>query len=354
MTSPALPLAVLFGGPSEEHEISLRSARTVVEALNPARYEVRLVGIARDGGWLGPEASWRLLHGEDPGETGGPPALPEDTACVFPVLHGPFGEDGRVQGWLELLGVPCVGSSSVGSQLSIDKVLTKLVLRGNGLPVINWSEVDARAWDKGRIGALQEAARHGFPVFVKPNRLGSSVGISRVESVQELEEAIEAALCHDELVVIEPEIPGREIEVAVLDGETLRVSEPGEIVLEGWYDYAAKYENDSAELKAPAEGLHPATVARLKQLSERAFRLLRMQGMARVDFRILDKQVGYESAGRVYINEVNAIPGFTSISMYPRLFDLAGIGLPHLLDELVQSALRANAPTSVEPAIARV
>lgn len=354
MTSPALPLAVLFGGPSEEHEISLRSARTVVEALNPARYEVRLVGITRDGGWLGPEASRRMLHGEDPGEVGGPPSLPADTACVFPVLHGPFGEDGRVQGWLELLGVPCVGSGSIGSQLSIDKVLTKLVLRGNDLPVINWSEVDARRWSEDRAAALADAARHGFPCFVKPNRLGSSVGISRVDSADALEGAIEEALSHDSLVVIEPEIPGRELEVAVLEGEKMQVSEPGEIVLDGWYDYAAKYENDSAELKAPAEDLHPATVSRLKQLAEESFRLLRMQGMARVDFRILDKQVGYESAGRIYINEVNSIPGFTSISMYPRLFELAGIGLPHLLDELVQSALRAGAPAAIAPAKARV
>lgn len=348
MTTPALPLAVLFGGPSEEHDISLRSARTVVEHLNPARYDVRLVGITREGGWLGPEASRRLLHGEDPGEAGGEPFLPEGTACAFPVLHGPYGEDGRVQGWLELQGVPCVGSDSVGAQLSIDKILTKLVLRGNGLPVINWSEVHARDWANDRDAALQAAARHGFPCFVKPNRLGSSIGISRVESAEELPAAIEAALAHDELAVVEPEIPGREIEVAVLDGETLRVSEPGEIVLDGWYDYASKYETDEAQLKAPAEDLHPATVARLKELSADAFRLLRMQGMARVDFRILDKQIGYESAGRIYINEVNSIPGFTSISMYPRLFDLAGIGLPHLLDELIQCAVRAG-QTANEP-----
>ncbi|MAW62257.1 MAG: D-alanine--D-alanine ligase A [Planctomycetes bacterium] len=354
MTSPALPLAVLFGGPSEEHEISLRSARTVVEHLNPARYEVHLVGITREGGWLGPEASRRLLYGEDPGEAGGPPALPAGTACVFPVLHGPFGEDGRVQGWLELLGVPCVGSGSVGSQLAIDKVLTKLVLRGNGLPIIPWSEVDRRRWSEDRSAALTEAARHGFPCFVKPNRLGSSVGISRVEHADELAAAIEAALEHDALVVIEPEIPGREIEVAVLEGETLQVSEPGEIALDGWYDYAAKYETDAAELKVPADELHPATVARLKSLSAEAFRLLRMSGMARVDFRILDKQVGYESAGRIYINEVNSIPGFTSISMYPKLFDLAGIGLPHLLDELVQAALRQAAAPQPRAAKAQV
>jgi D-alanine-D-alanine ligase len=157
-----------------------------------------------------------------------------------------------------------------------------------------------------------------------------------------LSAAIEEALRHDELAVIEPEIPGREIEVAVLEGERLQLSEPGEIVLDGWYDYAAKYENQDAELKAPAEDLHPATIRRLKALAEECFRLLRMNGMARVDFRILSKQMGYESAGRIYINEVNAIPGFTSISMYPRLFELAGIGLPHLLDELIQDALRRN------------
>lgn len=354
MTSPALPLAVLFGGPSEEHEISLRSARTVVEHLNPARYEVRLLGITRDGGWLGEEASRRLLYGEDPGEKGSRPFLPEGTACVFPVLHGPFGEDGRVQGWLELLGVPCVGSGSVGSQLAMDKVLTKLVLRGNDLPVINWCEVHERDFIKNPSEALADAGRYGFPCFVKPNRLGSSVGISRVASADELEAAIKEALKHDEIAVVEPEIPGREIEVAVLEGETLQISDPGEIVIDGWYDYAAKYENQDAELKAPAEDLHPATVARLKLLAEECFQLLRMRGMARVDFRILAKQMGYESAGRIYINEVNAIPGFTSISMYPRLFELAGIGLPHLLDELVQSAMRGakSAPAAESTPVA--
>lgn len=342
MTSPALPLAVVFGGPSEEHEISLRSARTVVEHLNPARYQVHLLGITREGGWLGEEASRRLLYDEDPGEVGGQPFLPKGTACVFPVLHGPYGEDGRIQGWLELLGTPCVGSGSLGAQLSMDKILTKLILRGNELPIIPWSEVHARDFAKDPEVALAEASRHGFPCFVKPNRLGSSVGISRVERAEDLSAAIVEALRHDELAVIEPEIPGREIEVAVLEGETLHLSEPGEIVLDGWYDYAAKYENQDAELKAPAEDLHPATIKKLKALSEECFRLLRMSGMARVDFRILSKQMGYESAGRIYINEVNAIPGFTSISMYPRLFELAGIGLPHLLDELIQSALRGS------------
>lgn len=346
MTSPALPLAVVFGGPSEEHAISLRSARTVVEHLNPARYQVHLLGITQDGGWLGEDASRRLLYGEDPGEVGGPPCLPEGTACVFPVLHGPFGEDGRVQGWLELLGIPCVGSGSLGAQLAMDKILTKLVLRGNGLPIIPWSEVHTRDYANDPAQALAEAARHGFPCFVKPNRLGSSVGISRVERAEDLPAAIEEALRHDELAVIEPEIQGREIEVAVLEGEEMQVSEPGEIVLDGWYDYAAKYENQTAELKAPAENLHPATIKRLKALSEECFRLLRMNGMARVDFRISSQQVGYESAGRIFINEVNAIPGFTSISMYPRLFELAGIGLPHLLDELIQGALRRHAPAA--------
>ena len=342
MTSPALPLAVLFGGPSEEHEISLRSARTVVEHLNPSRYQVHLLGITKDGGWLGEAASRRLLNGEDPGEAGGQPFLPQGTACVFPVLHGPYGEDGRVQGWLELLGVPCVGSGSLGAQLAMDKILTKLILRGNRLPIIPWSEVHARDFATDPTMALAEASRHGFPCFVKPNRLGSSVGISRVEQAEDLSAAIQEALRHDELAVIEPEIPGREIEVAVLEGETMQLSEPGEIVLDGWYDYAAKYENQNAELMAPAEDLHPATIKKLKELAEQCFRLLRMNGMARVDFRILSKQMGYESAGRIYINEVNAIPGFTSISMYPRLFELAGMGLPHLLDELIQSALRRD------------
>lgn len=343
MPDPVLTLAVVFGGPSAEHEISLRSARTVLEALNPARYDVRLVGITRDGGWLSEAASLRLLHGEDPGELGTQPRLPDGTDCVFPVLHGPYGEDGRVQAWLELCGIPCVGADSLGSQLAMDKVVTKLILRGNGVPVVNWTDLDARRWRNDREGTLAACERHGYPLFVKPSRQGSSIGMSRVEDREALQAAIELALQHDEVVLVEPEIPGREFEIAVLEGSELVISDPGEIALDGWYDFEAKYLNESAQLIAPIEDLHPAVKAQLKDLAEKCFRLLRLRGMARVDFRMLDKQVGYESAGRLYVNEVNSIPGFTSISMYPRLLELAGYGLPHLVDELVQAALRTTA-----------
>lgn len=345
----ALPLAVLFGGPSEEHDISLRSPRTVLQHLDPARYDVRLVGITRDGGWLDAEDSQRLLDGDAPRSAGGAPFLPTGTRCVFPVLHGPYGEDGRVQAWLELLGVPCVGAGSTAAQIAMDKVLTKQLLRGNRILVPSWSEVSARDFAHDRAGSLARAARHGFPCFVKPNRLGSSVGISRVTSADALPAALEEALRHDELALVEPEIAGREFEVAVLDGEPLLVSEPGEIVTEEWYDYASKYQNDSARLVAPVEDLHPATVRRMRELAEQCFRLLRMRGLARVDFLILGKQTGYESAGRIYVNEINSMPGFTSISMFPRLLELAGLPLNEQLDRLVQLALHGVQP---EPAAA--
>jgi len=345
----ALPLAVVFGGPSEEHEISIRSARTVIENLNPARYAVRLVGITRQGGWLDQADSERLLRDEEPLSKGGLPQLPADTACVFPVLHGPYGEDGRIQAWFEMLGVPFVGAGSTGSQLAMDKLLTKLVLRGHNVSVPNWTEIRRGCLERDHAAVIEHASRHGFPCFVKPNRQGSSVGISKVESADQLEAAIRLALEHDDIALVEQEISGREFEVAVLEGSAFVVSEPGEIVTQDWYDYQAKYENDSAELVAPIENLHPANVRRMQQLAEQCFHLLRMSGMARVDFRMLEHQVGYESAGRLYVNEVNSIPGFTSISMYPRLLELAGIGLPHLLEELIQRALSNSAVQAAPP-----
>lgn len=332
----ALPLAVLFGGRSEEHEISLQSAKTVIDNLDPRKYQVLLVGITRQGGWLGPEASARLLEGKDPGEKGGAPYLPAGTECVFPMLHGPYGEDGLIQGWLELLEVPFVGSDAIGSQLAIDKILSKLVLRYHGIQVPSWSEVTRDEYSADPADAINRALERGVPSFVKPNRLGSSVGISRVADETEMAAALELALKHDERVLIEPEIDGREFEVAVLDGEPLIISEPGEIVSESWYDYKSKYQDHSVKLVAPVEDLHKSARIKMMNVAGEAFRLLRLRGLARVDFRVKSH------CGRVYLNEVNSIPGFTSISMFPRLIELAGVPLPAQLDRLVKVAMQAH------------
>lgn len=339
-SSRPLVLAVLFGGRSEEHEISLRSARTVVRHLDPQRYRVRLVGITREGRWLSPAGSAELLDGRVPSELGGLPFLPSEVDCVFPVLHGPCGEDGTLQGWLELLSLPFVGSDCAGAALSMDKSLTKHVLRSHGVPVIPWTDLSRSDWERNSDDWTARLIRErGLPCFVKPARLGSSVGISRAATEAELRASLDEAFRHGEYALVETAASApRELEVAVLDGETPVVSLPGEIRVSadgsGWYDYANKYENDSARLLVPAEGLAPRFAEHLREIAWIAFRALRMSGLARVDF-LLDGKTG-----RFYLNEVNAIPGFTSISMYPRLMEQNGIGMPELLDRLVLCAMR--------------
>ncbi len=326
-------LAVLFGGPSEEHDVSLRSARAVLKNLDPSRYLIELVGITREGGWLRPASSRRLLDGEEVPEPGGPPFLPEGVDCVLPVLHGPGGEDGRIQGWCEMLGVPFVGSDSTSSQVALDKVWTKTILRYHQIQVPSWSEVRRAAFAAEPSATVRRVAQErGFPCFVKPNRLGSSIGISRVENPDQLTHALEEALRHDTIALVEPEVPGREFEVAVLDGDPPFVSEPGEVVMDGWYDYEAKYVSDRAEIVVPAQDLHAATHNRLREIALRVFEVLRMRGMARIDFLVM------KSSGRVYVNEVNNIPGFTDISMYPQLIALGGVAFSEMLDRLVEQA----------------
>lgn len=305
--------------------------------LDRARYDVRLVGVTRDGGWLGPAGSALLLAGQDPGERGGPPRLPADTECVFPVMHGPCGEDGTLQGWLELLGLPCVGSDTAGAALAMDKSLTKHVLRSAGIPVLPWTDVTAEEWQQRPEEILDSAARaRGFPCFIKPARLGSSVGITRATDVAELRAGLDEALRHGAFALIEPAVSDRrELEIAVLDGEPAAVSLPGEIRLkEGWYDYENKYQNDAAELLVPAPDLPAAMADHLRDLALRAFRALRLNGLARVDF-LMDAK-----SSRFYLNEVNAIPGFTSISMYPRLLEHAGLSFAEICDRLVADAMR--------------
>lgn len=348
--SRPLELAVLFGGRSEEHEISLRSARAVLASLDPARHRARLVGITREGRWLSQAGSAELLEGRVPNEVGGPPALPPETACVFPVLHGPCGEDGTLQGWLELLGVPYVGSDCAGAAMAMDKSFSKHVLRSHGVPVMPWTDVSRVEWERDCDGWAAKLIRErGLPCFVKPARLGSSVGITRARTEEELRGGLDEAFRHGEYALVENAASSpRELEVAVLDGDLPVVSLPGEIRVpeegSGWYDYANKYENDLAELLVPAAGLAPRLAEHLREISLTAFRALRMHGLARVDF-LLDG-----GSGRFYLNEVNAIPGFTSISMYPRLMELNGVPMRELCDRLIAGALaRAGGRVAAPP-----
>jgi D-alanine-D-alanine ligase len=326
-----LRVAVLMGGRSSEHEISVASARSVLESLDPDRYEVRSIEIARDGRWeLTSQAEQaRLGKGNSeklPVPLNGRPAPLGDVDVVFPVLHGPFGEDGTVQGFLELAGVAYVGAGVTASALCMDKDLFKAVMRDKGIPVVESVTVLERHRD-------QAENPFGFPVVVKPARLGSSVGISIPKTPEEFSRALDLAFEHDEKVLVEEYCAGVEVECSVLGNEEPIASIPGEIVplVSEWYDYKAKYEEGGMDLVVPPR-LDQATIARVQELAVAAFVASDCEGMARVDFFVSEN-------GQVLVNELNTIPGFTSTSVYAKLFEASGISYRELLDRLVELAL---------------
>ncbi len=324
-----------MGGRSSEHEISLASARSVVEALDPNRYEVREVGIGRDGRWELARARQGELAPGEPGDPQGSLPVPANGAppepfagvdVVFPILHGPFGEDGTVQGLLELAGVAYVGAGVTASALCMDKDLFKAVMRDKGIPVA--SSIAVRRWDRARV-----ENPFGYPVVVKPARLGSSIGISIARSRHELERGVELAFAHDEKILLEEYVAGVEVECSVLGNEEPIASLPGEIVplASDWYDYAAKYDEGGMELVVPARVSAEAS-ARVQELAVAAFVAADCEGMARVDFFVRED-------GEVLVNELNTIPGFTATSVYAKLFEASGIPYAELLDRLVDLAL---------------
>jgi D-alanine-D-alanine ligase len=324
---------VIAGGRSSEHEISVASAESVVEALDGAGYETVVVEIERNGRWA-LEASNRLsLDRGGPGETlpvpasdGAVPATLASVDVVFPILHGPFGEDGTVQGLLELADVPYVGPGHAASAVCMDKDLFKAVMRAKDIPVV--PSVTLRRWDR----AVAESP-FGFPVVVKPARLGSSVGISIAGNADEFRQALELAFAHDEKILIEEHVAGVEVECSVLGNEQPIASIPGEIVplVSDWYDYSAKYDEGGMDLVVPPR-IDEASIARVQELSVASFIASECEGMARVDFFVRDD-------GEVLVNELNTIPGFTSTSVYAKLFEASGIPYAELLDRLVQLAL---------------
>jgi D-alanine-D-alanine ligase len=333
--SPPLRIAVLMGGASSEHEVSLASAAAVIDALDPARYEVVPVEISREGVWSAagrPVAIARGAAGESllVGLDGG---SPRGLDVVFPVLHGPNGEDGTVQGLLECAGVPYVGAGVAASAVAMDKDLFKCLLRQVGIPTADWITVDAarRREDTQGLGA-QVAAELGYPCFVKPARLGSSVGISRVAGPGELPAALDLALRHDSKVLVERAISGREIEVGVLGEEDPVPSPVGEIgYASQWYDYATKYEPGRMRLTVPAD-IPEAAARRAQDLALAAFAAVECAGLARIDFFLADD-------GSVLLSELNTMPGFTPTSVYAALMAAGGIAYPDLLDRLVALAL---------------
>jgi D-alanine-D-alanine ligase len=353
-------IGVMFGGRSGEHPISIRSSRYVVDSLDRSRFELVLVGIDRTGGWhLCSEAAYRGLGHEvtDEGTTPVVPvprggrcglmnprdpsqALPE-LDVVFPILHGPYGEDGSIQGLFDMLDVAYVGVGVLGAAVCMDKDVCKRLLRDAGIPVVPFEVVSARRWTEDRA-AVRDAARNlGEPLFVKPASLGSSLGVARTAGAAELDAAIDRALSMDGKILIEQAIDGREIECAVLGNDAPQASVPGEIVPgEAFYSFDDKYAADSqARLLIPAP-LSEALADTVRDLAVQAFRTLECSGMARVDF-FLER-----GTDRLYINELNTIPGFTSISMYPKLWEASGLPGRELVTRLIELALERRATRS--------
>ena len=324
---------MVAGGRSSEHEISLASARSVLGALDPERYETVTIAIARDGRWaLGPGPSRQALvsdTGTGPAETLPVPATSQEVTqtlgsvdVVLPILHGPFGEDGTVQGLLELAGVPYVGAGVAASAVCMDKDLCKAVLRDRGIPVTR--NVTLREGD-------EIANPFPFPVFVKPARLGSSVGISKAHDEAELRAAVELARRHDDKVLIEEFVAGTEVECGVLGNRRPTASVVGEIVPHAeWYDYGAKYDEGGSDIVVPAR-IPDEEARRVQALAVDSFIATECEGMARVDFFI-------RADGEVVVNEINTIPGFTETSVYARLFEASGIPYPDLLQRLIDLA----------------
>ncbi len=369
-------VGVLFGGESPEHEVSLRSAKNVIEAIDRERYDIVLIGIDRRGRWhLADESSFlrhasdprriRLPHApvrlaltpgrrprivpvvpqsregsgesEDSGEERRTPAEVPELDVIFPVLHGPFGEDGTVQGLLRLAHLPFVGPGILGSAVCMDKDVAKRLLRDAGIPVAPFitvlSRAEAPSWDEA-VAALD------VPIFVKPANMGSSVGVSKAGTDAEYQRALDEAFSFDTKVLLERTIRGREIEISVLGNETPEASIPGEIApTHAFYSYEAKYlDHDGADLLIPAD-LDAETTARAREIAVRAFRALCCEGMARVDLFLATEPCGPLPSGSLVINEINTLPGFTRISMYPKLWDASGVSYPELIDRLIRLAI---------------
>ncbi len=369
-----LRVAVIFGGRSAEHEIAILSARFIVASLDRDRFEPLLVGIDKSGRWLMQEEALLLSASHDPrlvrlnesmpgasliphpasstpgsssgmatllvGAEGDAERRPLEVDVVFPVLHGPLGEDGSVQGLLALAGVPHVGAGVLGSAVGMDKDVMKRLLAVAGLPLVKHVTLRRARWDRARGVALEEASRLGFPSFVKPANLGSSVGVSRARDLAALERGIDEAFEFDEKIIVEAGVEGvRELECAVLGNDEPRASSVGEIVVtheDGFYSYAAKYVDEHGVSTAIPAKIDAAEERRVQTLAIETFRALECEGLARVDFfRSID--------GALYVNEINTLPGFTAISMYPKLWEASGVSAKELVTELIELALERGA-----------
>jgi len=358
-------VAVLFGGESEEHDVSLRSAQTVINALDGDLFETVQIGISRDGQWMtqgdpmarltsnspffklapGSEAlSAEIVMADEQPQTWLPADIAGSIDVVFPVLHGPKGEDGTVQGFLELAGIPYVGSGVLGSAVAMDKAMTKTILAGYDIRQVPWLLVARRDWQNDPAGVATKIAEElGYPCFTKPANMGSSVGVSKVGDPSSLAPAMDTASRLDRRIVVERGIDARELEISVLGNDDPIASCLGEVIpANDFYDYEAKYIDDRSELVIPAEV--PAHVeSEAQRMAIEAFKALDLAGLARVDF-LLDR-----NSGELYLNEVNTLPGFTSISMYPMLWDASGLGNSELVQRLIELAIERHAVRDAKP-----
>jgi D-alanine-D-alanine ligase len=347
-----LRVGVLFGGRSGEHEVSLASAASVIRGLDPDKYEAVPIGITKDGHWLIGEGAVKMLPDvlkggrrvmltADPTEAAIVPldrgAGAQRLDVVFPVLHGTYGEDGTIQGMLDLAGLPYVGAGVLGSAVGMDKDVSKKLFQSAGIPVVPWVAVRRAEWEKDPSDVRAKIEEEfPYPVFVKPATLGSSVGMTKVHSAEELGPALDLACEFGMKILVEKAVTAREIEVSVLGNHEPKASVPGEIIPHReFYDYTAKYLEDGTQLVIPAE-LKPAQVQKIQTLAVEAFRALELTGMARVDF-FLEKK-----GTKLFLNEVNTIPGFTSISMYPKLWEASGISFRELIDKLIDLAFEVH------------
>jgi len=356
-----IKVGIIFGGRSGEHEVSYCSAISILKAINKDKYTVVPIGITKEGRWISPEETARALQSgriegkssvvllNDPASKAlmridnsqglsKNPSL-EKLEVVFPVLHGPYGEDGTVQGLLELANLPYVGAGVAASAISMDKDLMKTIFKQHALPILKWLTIKRKDWqkDKQKILSLVQQANFEYPIFVKPTNLGSSVGITKVHQAKELEKAIDLASSYDRKILIEQGAEeAREIECSILGNDEPQASVVGEVKPAGeFYDYDSKYIDDKTQLIVPAD-LPEGVSKEVQQIALRAFKAIDAAGMARVDFFVTKKE------NKIYLNEINTIPGFTSVSMYPRLWEASGISYPELIDRLIQLALERH------------
>lgn len=333
-----LRIAVIFGGRSGEHEVSLVSAASVMKALNPKKYKIIPIGITKTGKWMSGENTLEALKtGKTKKALNKLPAELQNIDVAFPVLHGPFGEDGTIQGLLEIADIPYVGCDVLASAIAMDKYISKIIFKAYGLPQVKFLRAN-RNEIKKELPKIKKLIKKqiGFPCFVKPANLGSSVGISKAKNEKQLVAALNNAASYDSSIIIEKAVDAREIECAVLGNTHPVASVAGEIIPNReFYDYFSKYVDGKARLVIPAK-LSTKKMREVQKLAVQAFRALECRGMGRVDF-LMDKKTG-----KLYLSEVNTIPGFTGISMYPKLWAISGISYPRLIDRLIKLALERH------------